>query len=239
MNIVVTMAGSGERFRDQGFTRPKPLIEVHGEPMYSAVARCLPLDLASRIIFVCLAEHLDTYPLANDIDERFGHLGAEIVALEGVTAGQAVTAWAAEPKLDLGKPLLIHNADTLFRSDLPAVMQRYPGASGILGVFEAEGDHWSFARVDENDRVVETAEKVRISALASTGLYQFASAVEFGSMVEGAVGTHSEGDPEIYIAPLYNQIIDAGGEVRVDRARWVSPLGTPAELATYLEASSR
>lgn len=233
MNIVVTMAGRGQRFVDAGFAVPKPLIPVNGQPMYALVTRCLPLDAASRLVFVCLEDHLEAFPLRRDIRARFGE-SAVVVSLDSVTAGQAVTAWSARDELDLRRPILIHNADTLFRSDLLAVRNRYPRASGILGVFQVEGDHWSFARVDADDRVVETAEKQRIAPLASTGLYYFAKASRFGELVEHEIAQHHHG--EIYIAPLFNQLIFNGEEVRVDRADWVAPLGTPVELEEYLAA---
>lgn len=230
------MAGRGQRFVDEGFAVPKPLIPVNDEPMYARVTRCLPLNAASRLVFVCLESHLERFPLRRDIRSRFGE-SAVVVPLDGVTAGQAVTAWCARDELDPRQPILIHNADTLFRSDLLAVRDRYPSAAGILGVFEADGEHWSFAQVDAEDRVVETAEKRRISPLASTGLYYFAETIRFGEIVEHEIAQHREG--EVYIAPLFNQMIADGDEVRVDRATWVAPLGTPAELADYLAASER
>ncbi len=37
MQILVPMAGAGSRFRDAGYTLPKPLIDVDGRPMISRV----------------------------------------------------------------------------------------------------------------------------------------------------------------------------------------------------------
>jgi hypothetical protein len=42
-------------------------------------------------------------------------------------------------------------------------------------VSTAPGDQWSFRRIDHKGRVVEVAEKMRISNCASTGLYYFTS----------------------------------------------------------------
>ena len=52
------MAGRGQRFVDAGYTVPKPMIPVLGRPMYAWAVESLPLALASRLVFVCLAEHL-------------------------------------------------------------------------------------------------------------------------------------------------------------------------------------
>ena len=37
MNIVVPMAGAGSRFEKAGYSFPKPLIEVKGQPMIAKV----------------------------------------------------------------------------------------------------------------------------------------------------------------------------------------------------------
>jgi UDP-N-acetylglucosamine diphosphorylase / glucose-1-phosphate thymidylyltransferase / UDP-N-acetylgalactosamine diphosphorylase / glucosamine-1-phosphate N-acetyltransferase / galactosamine-1-phosphate N-acetyltransferase len=242
VNIVVTMAGHGSRFSSAGYQLPKPLIDVGGEPMYARVARCLPLEAATRLVFVCLAEHVEQFRLDDDVARRFGALDARVVALDHVTAGQACTAWAARHELDLDAPVVIHNADTMFDGNLLATMSANPEADGVLGVFEAPGDHWSFARTDATGRVVETAEKRRISTWASTGLYTFASAGMFGELVERAERSPersgSDRAGELDIAPLYNELIGRGGLVLLDRARRVVPLGTPAELEAYLRVAA-
>ena len=58
MNIVMPMAGRGSRFAEIGIDVPKPLIDVRGRPMYAWAMESLPLELASRVIFICLQEHL-------------------------------------------------------------------------------------------------------------------------------------------------------------------------------------
>ena len=44
MNIVIPMAGAGSRFAQQGYTFPKPLIEVDGKPMIEVVVNNLNIE---------------------------------------------------------------------------------------------------------------------------------------------------------------------------------------------------
>ena len=81
MNIVIPMAGRGSRFADVGIETPKPLIDVRGRPMYSWAVDSLPLAHAERLIFVCLAEHLEAHPLREDIASRYAELNPEIIAV--------------------------------------------------------------------------------------------------------------------------------------------------------------
>ena len=49
MQIIVPMAGLGQRFVDAGYTVPKPLIPVGGLPMVVRVVNDLPRGGADRV----------------------------------------------------------------------------------------------------------------------------------------------------------------------------------------------
>src|SRR5690606_29006098 len=153
ITVVIPMAGEGRRFREVGVEAPKPLIDVRGRPMYAWAVSSIPEAVADRLVFVCLAEHLDRYPLADDIHARYRHLRPEIVPLDALTEGQACTVLAARDHLDPDEGLIIYNADTYCVTDLERRLADLdPDVDGIIGVFQAPGDHWSFARVDDTGR---------------------------------------------------------------------------------------
>jgi dTDP-glucose pyrophosphorylase len=237
--VVIPMAGRGQRFADAGYDDPKPLIDVRGRPMYSWAVDSIPASIVGRLVFVCLAEHLERYPLAEDIERRYADYSPVVIALEGVTEGQACTVLEAREHIDPARPLVIYNADTYCVTDLAATLATLPPeAVGVIGVFEAEGDHWSVARTDESGRVVETAEKRRISPWATTGLYHFTEAHHFLAAADAMIAADDRVNGEFYVAPAYNRLIAQGGLVLLDHAREVWVLGTPDELATFL-ASDR
>jgi dTDP-glucose pyrophosphorylase len=136
--------------------------------------------------------------------------------------------------LDPDRPLVIYNADTYCVTGLDRRLAEVgSGVDGIIGVFEAPGDHWSFARVDDRGRVVETAEKRRISRWATTGLYHFTRAADFLVHTDAMVDADERTNGEFYVAPVYNRLIAAGAEIVTDVAREVWALGTPDELAHF------
>jgi NDP-sugar pyrophosphorylase family protein len=238
MNVVIPMAGRGSRFVRAGFDRPKPLIDVLGKPMYAWAVDSLPIHLASRLVFVCLSEHLDRWPLAEDIHARYGRVS--IVPISEVTAGQLCTVLAARECLEPAKPLIVHNADTAFRSRIVDSLKLLEhGAAGLIGVFHAEGTHWSFARADDAGHVLETAEKQRISDWATTGLYCFAETSAFLADAEAEIANGLGGNiSEFYVAPLFNRMIARGDDIRIDVAHNVWPLGTPEELRSFQAAKN-
>ena len=59
MNILIPMAGEGSRFVKEGFTFPKPLIDVEGKPMIQLVIE--NLDFQAKYIFLVRKKHLEKY----------------------------------------------------------------------------------------------------------------------------------------------------------------------------------
>ncbi len=234
MNIVMPMAGRGSRFADVGHRVPKPMIEVKGKPMYAWAMDSLPLALARSVVFICLKEHLEGFGLEEDIRKRYAALNPVILPLTKVTQGQACTVLEAREQIDRDEPLIIYNADTWCRTSMAKTLPTLPkSVAGVLGVFEAPGDKWSFARTDAQGRVVEVAEKKRISNLASTGLYHFTSGAEFVAEADAMITANERVNNEFYVAPVYNRMIAKGRDVRVDVAEEVWVLGTPEDLAHF------
>src|SRR6185369_5551432 len=56
MQIIIPMAGMGERFLAAGYTQPKPLIEVGGKTMIEHVVRLFPGE--ENFLFICNNQHL-------------------------------------------------------------------------------------------------------------------------------------------------------------------------------------
>ena len=164
-----------------------------------------------------------------------------MLPIDRVTRGQAETVLAARAWIDNDEPLLIYNADTFERNHLAEELPRLPASvKGLWSVFDAPpGERYSFARVDGAGRVVETAEKRRISDLASTGLYWFRHGRDFVRLASDAIARDERAGGEFYVAPLYNRLIAEGADVRVSKADEVWVLGTPEELARFEERYPR
>lgn len=233
INVVMPMAGRGSRFAQIGVTTPKPLIPVRGKPMYAWAVDGLPLERVRQLIFVCLREHLENLELAADITRRYGRFQPVILSLNHVTEGQACTVLVARELINGDEPLAIYNADTYCPTTLGQALDRLGPVDGLLDVFHAAGEKWSFARVDDAGRVLETAEKHRISPWATTGLYYFGRGADFVRHAEAMIRANQRTDGEFYVAPVYNRMIAAGADVRINPVDDVWVLGTPEDLARF------
>lgn len=234
MNIVITMAGEGRRFIEAGFTGPKMLIDIAGRPMFHwALDSLLPHFPEDRFIFVCLEEHMYRTKLAERIWEICPR--GKIYLVPNPTNGQAASAVAAKEHLDLKKPLLIYNCDTYTACPISQAITSHQG-EGIVVAFNSTDPCYSYVDLDSKGFVREVREKTVISPWATAGMYYFTSTEKFVHLVEEAMTGPLPSEGEWYVAPLYNRVIEAGGQVEVVIARQCLPFGTPSQLEKFENA---
>ncbi|MDQ3715319.1 MAG: NTP transferase domain-containing protein [Actinomycetota bacterium] len=235
--VVVTMAGRSQRFRDAGYDAPKFTIEVHGRTLFEWSLRSLWSWLTLDDVHLILVSRREdaAQGFVRRRCEAFGIASWSLVELDHTTDGQATSVLAALPQVvDLDAALLIYNIDTHVD---PAVLSadRVRG-DGWLPCFPGRGAAWSFARADQDGRVLEVREKQRISDDATIGLYWFRSFRLYENLYAQASqagrGLHAG---ERYIAPLYDDLVRRGGTVYLERLPYeaVVPLGTPAEVEAF------
>lgn len=235
MNIIITMAGAGSRFRDAGYLLPKYQIEAHGKTLFAWSLMSLTdyLPHANQVVFLVRAEdHAAAF--IRDEAEKFGIRNIRIIELDYLTDGQATTAFLGIQQCPHVEPIMIYNIDTYIEPN----EMRYDQISGAgyIPCFLAEGTHWSFVRLEESGRAVEVAEKKRISGNCSLGAYYFARAELYLDAYDRLYGAGWDGAREKYIAPMYNLLIADGREVRISlvNPERVHVLGTPEELNAFL-----
>lgn len=234
MNIVVPLAGRGKRFADQGFVKPKPLINVSGKPMLFWALKSLENISYSRIIFVALKEHEVEFNVSKVISQSFSG-SFELILLDNVTEGQLCTVLEARRWINVEEGLLIASADTYVVSNIAQEITSLPGNyHGLISVANMPGDRWSFARTDETGQVIEVAEKVRISDNASTGLYFFSNGKEFVSIADEMIQNQEKTRGEYYVIPVYQKYIQLGWSIGLSRAQEMHDLGTPEALNKFL-----
>ena len=237
LNIVITMAGLGSRFKKAGYTVEKYEIEVHEKTLFEWSLKSLEgfMSPRSRVIFVTL-QATESGPF---IERMCSHLGIKkwkVVELPSLTDGQATSAMAAKPYWTPDAPLLVYNIDTFVQPEALVPASIPAGADGWIPCFRADGDHWSFVDVGEDGRATDVAEKRRISENATIGLYWFKSAMLYAQYY----GTHfaapdGEEAGEKYIAPMYRSMIADGLGIYISDVPTSSVhcLGTPDEVDQF------
>lgn len=233
LNILIPMAGAGSRFEKAGYTFPKPLIEVGGKPMIQVVVENLGLD--ANYIFVVQKAHREKY----NLDSVLGLIapGCRIVETDGITEGAACTALLAKEHIDNDSPLLFANSDQYVEWVPAEFMYRMAEsqADGGIVTFKATHPKWSFARLDDNGFVTEVAEKNPISDDATVGIYYWKQGSDFVAYAERMIKAEERVNGEFYVCPVFNWAIRDGKRVRAQQAVKMWGLGTPEDLAYFIE----
>ncbi len=240
LDIVITMGGLGARFRKCGYDKPKYMIEAKGKTLfeYSMISLEGFKDAAQRYIFIAMAdEKEDVYTFIDTKCKELSLPEYHIIILDYLTDGQATTAMLANKYWSEENGLLIYNIDTYVESGQMNTSQLK--GDGFIPCFKAEGDHWSFVRLDENGRAVEIKEKQRISDNCTLGAYYFKSCAFYAKLYGDYYGSNPElVNGEKYVAPIYDYLLKQGGDIYISDIdpKYVHILGTPEELAVFINS---
>lgn len=235
LNIVIPMAGRGQRFADAGYGLPKPLIPIHGQPMIQVVISNLAPSCSHRFIFLILREHDEHYGLSTHL--RQWAPGCKVIFVDQVTEGAACTVLLARDEIDSDEPLMIANCDQYIDADINSYLSSIGTADGLIMTMWADDAKWSFVRMDSDGRVSEVVEKVVISNEATVGIYNFRRGADFVAGADAMIAENLRVNGEFYVAPVYNALIRGGADVRVHSIGKVGAgmhgIGTPADLEAF------
>lgn len=233
MIAVVPMAGRGSRYADQGYNIPKPLIKIAGQEMIFWALKSIEDLPISSIVFICLKEHEERYGISAKI-ANYKNYKTHFVFLEDVTEGQLCTVLAAGEFLSGESEVLIIASDTYIAKPLGNNYEQLMATSaGIISVFDLPGDRWSFARTRDG-KVIEVAEKVRISKHASTGVYYFSDGDDLILFGEQMIAANERTLGEYYVIPVYQKMIEAGTyTIKIAEAAAMWDMGTPQAKALF------
>ena len=232
LNVVIPMAGAGSRFAHAGYTFPKPLIDVNGEPMIKVVVDNLNID--ANYIFIVNNEHYEKYNLESMLN--LVAPGCKIIKLNELTEGAACTVLTAKEFIDNTNPLLIVNSDQYIEWNSNEVMYAFKNNDidgGIL-TFKSVHPKWSYAKLDDEGFVSQVAEKNPISDNATVGIYYWAQGCDFVTYALKMISKNDRVNNEFYVAPVFNHAIEDGKKFRVKEVQEMWGLGTPEDLRVFL-----
>lgn len=233
LNVLIPMAGAGSRFEQAGYTFPKPLIDVNGDPMIKVVSD--NLNLKANFIYIVQKKHRDKYNL--DTLLNLITPNCKIIEVDGVTEGAACTTLLAKELIDNNQPLIMANSDQFLEWDSNEFMYKMneTNADGGIVTFTSTHPKWSFAKIDENGLVTEVAEKNPISDIATVGVYFWKHGSDYVKYAEQMISKNIRVNNEFYVCPVFNEAIADEKKIRVFNIPKMWGIGTPEDLNYYLE----
>ena len=240
---LIPLAGRGSRFVKVGYKDPKPLIEVSGKPMIIQAANSLPNS--QNHIFVTLKEHLENYPLEKTLKQEYQD--ANIISIDEVTQGQAITCSLGLKDADENSSLLIAATDNgmIYNHEKYQNLIEDENVDAIIFTFKHHissknnPQMYGWVKVDDKDNATAVSVKVPISDNpyedhAIVGTFWFKKAEYFNKALENLLSKDLKVNGEYYVDSLMGELIELGLNVKVFEVDDYICWGTPDDYETFV-----
>jgi len=231
MIIIIPLGGVGKRFSDYGFKDPKPLVNVHGKKIISWVLSSLKFLKKDKI-----------YILYNHILEEFNferrilaeHSNVNFFKLPKSTKGPVETICLFckfMKKESINDPVFILDGDTFYSTNVISKLKNKKNSCILYFYSNEKKPIYSYIKINKNKRVIDIAEKKKISHNANIGYYfsSFELLKKFSSI------TIKKKTKRAYVSDIYRVMLD--NNVPIDSIKISNKnfniLGTPDQIKFF------
>ena len=243
MQIIIPMSGFGERFRAEGYTIPKPLIEVDGKPVIAHIVDLFPGN--HDFIFICNEDHLQN-PEWNmrGVLESLGD-STRIVPIAAHKLGPVNAILKAKDAIDLAAETIVNYADFTCRWDFDSFLEdiRARSLAGSVPAYRGfhphSGGSTNYAYILEEGLILEDIRKKKpftqnkVDEFASSGTYYFQSASLMLEVFQEQVSKGISVGGEFYVSSSMALMGERGLKVGVFELEHFMQWGTPQDLREY------
>ncbi|MCC6818432.1 MAG: nucleotidyltransferase [Bacteroidia bacterium] len=240
LNALIPMAGAGSRFKDEGYTTPKPLLDILGKPMVVSAADALPK--ADNYTFVVRDFQINEFNINQHLENHF--LNPNIIILDHLTEGQAVTCLSAKEFINNDEQLVIGASDNGMIYDREKFDALKLNADAIVFTFRnnpaviPKPQAYGWIKTDGTDQVIGASVKVPISNSpmndhAIVGAFWFAKGKYFVEAAERMIDLNRRINNEFYVDECINDLIELEYKVKVFEIDHYVCWGTPNDYKSF------
>ena len=238
MNIIIPLGGNGERFAKEGYSQPKPLINILNKEMIFYVLNNLELCQNDKIFIIYFSD-LDKYNFTNILGKKYKEIS--FIPISYQTAGAVETLYNGLNKiinLSDNKKCVLLDCDTFYTQDILSIARTIPDNLVFYTKKYDESPIYSYISLNSENKIVEIKEKVKISSNANTGCYVFNNIDILLYYCNYVLDNKITFNGEPYTSCVIDQMIKTNDFVgyELDEAK-VFSLGTPSELQRFINNS--
>tara|TARA_B100000123_G_C25732894_1_gene430108 strand:- start:223 stop:2133 length:1911 start_codon:yes stop_codon:yes gene_type:complete len=232
MIVLIPLGGIGKRFKDNGYMRPKALINIFGKPILYYLLDNLNLDNVS-FVYIPYNYEYSNYNFENVLKKDYPNINFKFLCLTNNTRGAAETINIALKKLDvLDMPILCLDGDNFYLNN---IVKKWNGDNKIF-TFEDQSLNPIYSYIEyKNDTVISIKEKEKISDYACTGAYGFRSYIELKNYSSKILEKNIKQKDEFYTSGIISEMIKNNiyfSNVTINYNDFIC-LGTPIHLKTF------
>jgi len=228
--LALPMAGAGSRFSKEGYTEPKPFIQVNGKNMVEQAVRCLPKT--DEVIYACLKDHQAP--------------GENVVWIDEVLEGQSCTTEKIVEQCDPDNSILVSACDNGVFYDADRFLDLVNDEDNDIIVWTYRNNYtshlqpnaYSWVNCDSEGNVSSVDVKNftgenPVNEYAITGTMFFRTKEIFHRSLESLYKNDNRTNGEFYVDSMLNEAIMLGYKVKNFEIDNYICWGTPNDLKTY------
>jgi NDP-sugar pyrophosphorylase family protein len=242
LQVLIPMVGAGVRFRAAGYSMPKPLVPVSGVPMVERSLASYPSS--SRWVCVMRSEDAASPEILWAVRSR--GRAVEVVAVDGMTEGQASTCLLGMPKLDTDAPLLVAPCDSAVVWDESRLRQitSDPSVDCVVWTFRNHAhanrnpSQYGWVRCDDDGWIHEVRCKAAFSDDVRrdpgiVGIFWFRKASHLRDAAEELIRQGRRINNEFYADSAIQVLLEQGRRARVFDVKRLVCFGVPPDVQTF------
>uniref|UniRef100_A0A6C0LLP3 Nucleotidyl transferase domain-containing protein n=1 Tax=viral metagenome TaxID=1070528 RepID=A0A6C0LLP3_9ZZZZ len=234
MIIIIPIGGIGQRFKENGYKKPKALIDICGKPIISYLLDNLNTDNIDYI-FIPYNKEYNKYIFEDFLIKRYPKIHFKFFCLKNNTRGAAETINIGINNLNEERdiPVICLDSDNFYLCD---IISQWNGENCIFS-FEDENKNpiYSYVKTNENNEIVDIKEKEKISNNACTGAYGFSSINELKKYTSKIIEENITQKLEFYTSGVIKVMINeyyTFKNIKILNKDYFS-LGTPEQVNQY------
>ena len=249
MNVIIPMAGAGQRFADEGYKIHKPAIPTIDRrdgkeyPMVVCATKDLPgiMDNGNNVTYIDRTFHKND-GVETEILKHYTK--ASFITVEQLTEGQACTCLLAKEKINNKEELLIAGCDNGMVMDdnkfynltkeCDVIVFTYRHNEAVL----AKPDAYGWVMVDDYNKITGISIKKSISDTpmedhAIVATFWFKHGKDFVMAAEKMISENDRINDEFYVDEVIKHTMELGLDARVFEIDRYIGWGTPKDYEEY------
>jgi len=238
MIIIIPVGGTGQRFKENGYTKPKALINVFGKPIlyYLLDSLLTSLNFSNvEYIYIPYNKEYENYNFESMLQNDYPSLNFKFFKLQQDTRGAAETINIALNQLETeeNKPILCLDSDNFYLCD---VINKWNGDNCVFTIHDTTPNPiYSYIKINESENIIDIKEKIKISDYACTGAYGFNSIILLRKYTSKIIENNITQKTEFYTSGVIKEMINDNFQFKniLISKNSVCCLGTPLQLKQF------
>jgi len=228
LNIIIPIGGTGQRFKDENYLEPKPLIKILGKEMIFWLLDNLNIENCK--LYIIYQEYFNKFRFVDRIKKRYG-FDIEFIEINYETQGAVETVLYGLNKISedfLFNKTVLLDCDTFYTEDIVEKYKKSNYNNAIFNFVDNDSNPiYSYVKKDKTNIIKEIKEKDKISDYANTGCYCFESAKLLKKYCNLVVESDFKTKNEYYISNIYKKMLDDNLVINSIEVENFYCLGTP------------